>query len=109
MSMITSLADAERVFGALTYNDLEAVKKNGGNRPDYTDGDGFVRWAGEEYWVEEEEEDADIVFKCQACSISIVKNSKGYTPCCIYDEERWWCIDCYDHYQQWRLQKKKIL
>ena len=50
MSMITSLADAMRVFGALTYNDLEA---------DWTDGDGFVRWAGEEYWVEEEESSSD--------------------------------------------------
>lgn len=53
MPMIKSLEDAQRVFGALTYNDLETVKKLGGDRPDWSDGDGFVRWAGEAYCIEE--------------------------------------------------------
>ena len=85
MSMITSLADAERVFGALTYNDLEAVKKNGGNRPDYTDGDGFVRWAGEEYWVEEEED----IGLCGSCNIQLDHLRDGSEE----DGDR--CHNCY--------------
>ncbi len=45
--------------------------------------------------------DADIVFKCEACSISIVRNSRAHDHCiCDEDGERWWCEDCYDHYQQ---------
>tara|TARA_R110001606_G_scaffold256634_1_gene404756 strand:+ start:283 stop:489 length:207 start_codon:yes stop_codon:yes gene_type:complete len=61
MSMIhiSSLADAERKWGPLIYNDLETAKKLGGDRPDWSDGDEFVRWAGEEYWVEEEEEEEE--------------------------------------------------
>jgi len=50
MTSITSLADAQRVFGALTYNDLEA---------DWTDGDGFVRWAGVSYEIEEDSSSDD--------------------------------------------------
>ena len=37
----------------------QTKKKNGGNRPDYTDGDGFVRWAGVSYEIEEEEEEEE--------------------------------------------------
>ena len=56
MSMIhiSSLDDAERKWGPLIYNDLET---------DWTDGDEFVRWAGEEYWVETE-----VKVECVICN-----------------------------------------
>tara|TARA_R110000765_G_scaffold376026_1_gene466727 strand:+ start:215 stop:589 length:375 start_codon:yes stop_codon:yes gene_type:complete len=46
--------------------------------------------------------DADIVFKCEECSISIVRNSRAHDHCiCDKDGERWWCEDCYDYHQQY--------
>jgi len=79
----------------------------------WTDCDGVIRWAEQteafkvSHEIEEEEaaellnKDADIVFKCEACSISIVRNSRAHDHCiCDEDGERWWCEDCYDHYQQ---------
>ena len=99
MSIIQSLEDAQRVFG-----ELDMWTKA------WTDCDGVIRWAenGQQAFkvsheIEEEEaaEDADIVFKCEACSISIVRNSRAHDHCiCDEDGERWWCEDCYDHYQQ---------
>ena len=67
MSMIhiSSLDDAQRKWGPLIYNDLETAKKLGGDRPDWTDGDEFVRWAGEEYWIETEEE---VKVECVICN-----------------------------------------
>ena len=46
--------------------------------------------------------DADIVFKCDACCKSIVRDSRDHERC-ICDENglRWWCEDCFDHYQQY--------
>ena len=58
MSMITSLADAERVFGPLKIK-LEMNHDTQLLKAIAFDGDEFVRWAGEEYWVEEEEEEEE--------------------------------------------------
>ena len=87
MSMIhiSSLADAERKWGPLIYNDLEAVKKKGGDRPDWSDGDEFVRWAGEEYWVEEEED----IGLCGSCKIQLDHLRDGT------EEDGHRCNNCY--------------
>ena len=46
--------------------------------------------------------DADIVFKCDACCKPIVRDSRDHDDCiCDENGERWWCVDCYDHYQQY--------
>eukprot|EP01051_Picozoa_sp_SAG22_P023783 SAG22_NODE_6288_length_874_cov_1.854194_1_plen_60_part_10 len=43
---IDSVGSAAYFFGDLTYNDEDVVQAAGGVDPDWTDGDGFVRWAG---------------------------------------------------------------
>ena len=62
--MITSLADAERVFGPLKIK-LEMNHDTQLLKAIAFDGDEFVRWAGEEYWVEEKEEEE--TYPCAYC------------------------------------------
>ena len=45
------------LYNRLRYNTEEAVQADGGIEPDWTDYDGFVRWAGEPYEIPEDDLD----------------------------------------------------
>jgi hypothetical protein len=42
--------------------------------------------------------DASVIFDCNHCGKSIIKNSEDHDNCVTFDDgKKWYCLDCYDY------------